>query len=239
MRGPGADGTPGRSALPLALTLLVHLVLLLAWRQGRVPGRSDDAAPAAIAVLLLQAPRPAQQDRPVPAPHRPPAPVARSRQLPSTPAAPPPAEAAPAPPPPTATVDALAPTAPAPGASAADILARALHDAGSVDRALRGSKPGVLRGKDAPMARMRREMASAYIDRSHVEKMDIYTAPDGEVIYRFRRGDKVRCRMTGSTGLGIPGGYTDGARLAGAGSLGGGGKAGFVSCPSHVEWARQ
>lgn len=243
MRGRG--GAIDRPAL--ALTLLVHLLLVLAFVRSRDQQGAQETGSRERFLLVPLLPAPPAKPRATG--RRPPPPAAPVRRAPRDTGLPPSAAALP-------TVQALPRTDPAPALppapaapandaapaamSAADILARARKQAGAIDHELRAGKPGVPRTADTPGARLRQGLESAYIDRSHTEVMDTYTSADGVVIYRFRQGNKVRCRTTGSVGLGIPGGYSQGAVLAGAGSMGGGGTAGTVACPNDDRgWVRQ
>ncbi len=115
----------------------------------------------------------------------------------------------------------------------------AKRQAGSIDRELRGGKPAPLApDSELPMARFRSALESAFIDRSTAIAMDMQTQSDGVIIYRYRRGGKVWCRQSGGGGPSAIA-YSDGAKLAGAGSRGGAGTAGSVACPSGGSgWSR-
>lgn len=107
----------------------------------------------------------------------------------------------------------------------------ARHQAGRIDRELRTGKPGVPAEADTPMARIQRGLESAHIDRSLTLQSDTYTSPDGVVIYRFRQGNRFRCRRAGGVGMplaGMPG--------TGAITAGGAGAAGATDCPTGVVW---
>jgi hypothetical protein len=228
-----AGGTWRESPLPLALTLLLHAVLLLAWMQGRTVRRAPDLPQREISILL-----PA---RAAPARPRVPPPVRRPVTRAPAPAGPP-AMPAPAPTAPPVAAPAPQPAAPAlpPTPSGADIAARARRDAGRVYAELSGGKSAVPDNPDTAWSRFANGVDGAHIESARTETMETYTSPDGVVIYRFRQGNRVRCRMTGGVGLGIPGGYTLGQQLAGAGSAGGAGNAGFVPCPTDKpHWVRQ
>jgi hypothetical protein len=217
-------------ALPLALTLAVHLLLAFLWLQGRTQRAGRDDAPAVVTFLL-----------PAPVPVAPPAPaVPRARRAQPARASAPPASP-PSPSTPTDQAITVASPAPAdapPAPSAADILARAKRDVGPIERELRGGKSGVPAQADTPWARFRLALESAHVDEPRTARMDSYTWPDGTVIYRTRIGGKVICRSTG--GIGAPGvERSAGAVLAGAGSRAGGGSAGTVDCPSDVQWERR
>jgi hypothetical protein len=162
----------------------------------------------------------------VPAPYRPPVAAAPS--------------AAPATP--TATAPAPDDTPPAPPSIKADeLLGAARRQAGKIDRELRAGKPGVPLEADTPMARFRQGVAAAHIDRSRTLAEESYTGADGVTVYRFRRGDKVYCRSTGSVAAPMPG-RTEGSVLAGAGrfdTLGMSSTGGAIECPGgQHDWVR-
>ena len=107
----------------------------------------------------------------------------------------------------------------------------ARQQAGRIDRELRKGKPGVPAEADTPAARFQRGVESAYIDRSLTLQSDTYTSPDGVVIYRFRQGNRYRCRRAGGVGMPLAG-------MPGTGSItaGGAGAAGATDCPKGVVW---
>lgn len=107
----------------------------------------------------------------------------------------------------------------------------ARHQAGRIDRELRKGKPGVPAEADTAMARFQRGLESAHIDRSLTLQSDTYTSPDGIVIYRFRQGNRFRCRRAGGVGMPLAG-------MPGTGSItaGGAGAAGDTDCPKGVVW---
>ena len=131
-------------------------------------------------------------------------------------------------------IDTAQPVDPAAGASSTPggfALGLAKRQAGRIDRELRKGKPGVPTEADTPMARFRRGVESAYIDRSLTLQSDTYTSPDGVVIYRFRQGNRYRCRRAGGVGMplaGMPGTGSITAASAGA--------AGSTDCPKGVVW---
>ena len=107
----------------------------------------------------------------------------------------------------------------------------ARQQAGRIDRELRKGKPGVPTEADTPAARFQRGVESAHIDRSLTLQSDTYTSPDGVVIYRFRQGNRYRCRRAGGVGMplaGMPGTGSITAASAGA--------AGSTDCPKGVVW---
>jgi hypothetical protein len=107
----------------------------------------------------------------------------------------------------------------------------AKRQAGRIDRELRKGKPGVPAEADTPLGRFQRGLESAYIDRSLTLQSDTYTSPDGVVIYRFRQGNRYRCRRAGGVGMPLAG-------MPGTGSITaeGAGAAGATDCPKGVVW---
>ena len=208
--------------------LVLHLVLVLLWASAGRKQLDQGAAQRHFTLTWLPALKPQQAPpaRAQPAPAR----VARPRAAPAPHAVPL------DPTPPVETVSAQAemprqssaPEAP----DVQQMIATAKRQAGLVDNALRGGKPSPLTpDPDLPINRFRRALESAHIDRSRVTVMDMQTQADGVIVYRFRRGGKVWCRQSGGGGpSGID--YSEGAKLAGAGSRGGAGAAGGVACPS-------
>jgi hypothetical protein len=106
----------------------------------------------------------------------------------------------------------------------------AQHQAGRVDRELRKGKPGVPTEADTPWGRFQRGLDSAHVDRTMTVQSDTYTAPDGVVTYRFRHGNRVRCRRAGSVGIPLRG------MPAGADTMATIGSAGSTDCPKGVVW---
>lgn len=127
------------------------------------------------------------------------------------------------------------PSAPAPS-TPDSLLGRAKRDALVIDRELRKGKSGVPEVAGTPMERFRTALEGAYKDRGLAITSETYTAPDGQVIYRFRRGGKYRCRTSGSVGPKIGGAVGGGEVLFDV--AGGGGTAGEIRCPSHADWKR-
>jgi len=109
-------------------------------------------------------------------------------------------------------------------------LGLAKHQAGRIDRELRKGKPGVPTEADTPSTRFQRGLESAYIDRTLTWQSDTYTSPDGVVIYRFRQGNRVRCRRAGSVGIPLRG------MPSGADTMATVGSAGTTDCPKDVVW---
>jgi hypothetical protein len=197
-------------------------------------------APALPAAPVIAAPAP--QSEPV---HPPEDDEARRVTAPATPAPATPAPAAPdaatSTPNPIDTAQAADPAADArtlartpSGASSAQggfAASLARQQAGRIDRELRKGKPGVPTEADTPAARFQRGLESAHIDRSLTLQSDTYTSPDGVVIYRFRQGNRFRCRRAGGVGMPLAG-------MPGTGSItaGGAGAAGATDCPKGVVW---
>jgi hypothetical protein len=257
---PGSTLAPSlaqRRGGVLALTLAVHLLALFLWTQERRP--IPHRLPQVVSILLqAHVDRPAQRardrtDRPArsaaapaatsssapPSGQRPdaaamPAPSASDATTVSlaAPANDPIPAAAPAPP--TATLppgnaEATSPSTPPGGFE----FGLAKRQAGRIDRELRKGKPGVPDEPDTPSARFQRGLESAHVDHTLTWQSDTYTSPDGIVIYRFRQGNRVRCRRAGSVGMPL-GGMPDGpsATLPNAGS------ATETDCPKGVTWNR-
>jgi hypothetical protein len=216
------------AALPLAVAAALHLLLasLLIAATGYRP--AVDAARRVVSVFV-RVPPPAL--RPAPEPRRAAVRTSvapRSAPLPITPV--PPAESQAVPP---IQEDPLA--APQPQA-ADDVLTRAKRQAGAIDRELRSGKSGVAMGASSRFAQA---VSGAYVDRARTTAAEIRTSPDGEVTYRFRQGDKVWCRKSGSVAPDRPG-LTEGAKLAGLGNAGSATTAGIVACPSDRSgWERR
>jgi hypothetical protein len=213
---------------PLAVTLGLHLLLVLAWLARSAPPPHDASVEVMSVLVRVPAPAPALRPKPLPPPkaRRLDAPV----RVPTAPVLPAPATA----------VDPVAPAISVPPAAptASELLARARQQAGAVDRELRGGKPAAPLSASGAQGRLERGIAGAYIDRSRTVVTDSYTSPDGVVTYRIRQGEKVLCRKSGSVAPGLE--YSEAARAAGAGSAGSATTAGFVSCPTgDVDWKRR
>lgn len=245
MKMPADYGTgkQGVANLPLTLVLVLHLMLVLLWASNGRRQIDRGAEPRSFTLTWIPVPRP--QKAPRPAPPRAPevtAPVVRS------PAATDPSAAQLAP-----TTDSetfpdhaempqqnTATAASAPDAiDAHQMIDIAKRQAGLIDRELRGGKPVALQpDPDLPIARFRSALEGAFIDRSRTMVVDSQTQPDGVIVYRFRLGSKVWCRQSGGGGPSMLE-HSDGAKLAGAGSRGGSGTAGNITCPSGESgWSR-
>lgn len=225
-----------RPGWPLLATLGVHLLLAWGWRVAQAPPLKADPGEGRVFDLILvpapsfEAPPPRYDPPRSPAtrPARPPAPVGG--------AVPAPEPAAPAPEVPPSLVDPFADSAPsATEQSTLDaMLGRARRDAAIIDRELRKGKSGVPEAAFTPQARLRQGIEAARNDGGLGLASDTYTAPDGQLIYRFRQGGRVRCRTGGSVRPQIGGAVGGGATLFD--SAGGEGAAGTIRCPRHGDW---
>ncbi len=116
------------------------------------------------------------------------------------------------------------------------MIGKARRDAVIIDREMRKGKSGVPEVADTPMGRFRAALEGAHKDSRRSLGSDSYTAPDGQVIYRFRQGGKTWCRTGGSVKPRIGGAEGGGATMFDG--AGGGGSAGMIRCPSHADWKR-
>lgn len=223
----GAD-KPRVAMLPLAFILVLHLVLVLLWVTHPRTPVDQGAGQRHMTLTWLPALRPQVPPPPAPGRVRPPAVRAPSapRIAPST------ATQAVAVPP-EIPQPSTAPQASAPDALAvSQMIETAKRQAGLLDLELRDGKPArITPAPDLPFNRFRSALEGAYIDRSRVVMTDSVTQPDGVIVYRFRRGGKVWCRQSGGGGPSTIE-RSEGAKLGGAGSAGGGNAAGTISCPS-------
>jgi hypothetical protein len=245
----------------LAFTLAAHLLALFLWTQQRRPLPAP--SPRAVTILLQtgggQAASPAPPTVPQPPlTQRLPAlaapadvasitrlePIPRPEDRIDNPSAAR-TEAAAAPDAARAASDAIDTARPvdAPSGSHADATPAATpggfaygltkREAGRVDRELRKGKPAVPTEADTPWARFQRGLDSAHIDRTLTLQSDTYTSPDGVVIYRFRQGNRVRCRRAGGAGMPLRG-MPEGSSL----SIPGANSASSTDCPKGVVWNR-
>jgi hypothetical protein len=227
-------GKPRVAILPLALILALHLVLVLLWAASTRKPVDQGAEPRHFTLTWLPALRPRAPPPPAPARVRPPA-----ARAPSAPPVAPSSSAQAVSVRPEMPQPSAAPAAGAPDAFEVNqLIDSARRQAGMIDRELRDGKPAQLTpAPDLPFNRFRSALEGAYNDRSRVMMTDSLTQPDGVIVYRFRRGGKVWCRQSGGGGPGTIE-RSEGARLGGAGSAGGGSAAGTISCPSGASgWA--
>lgn len=222
---------------PLLATLGVHLLLAWSWRIAHPPVQ-ESRGERVVELVPIAPPAPAEprlRAKPPPPPPTSKALGARADKAPAftsrapEPVAPPPAA-------PATAADPFAITAaPAPAESALDALVgRATRDAVIIDRELRKGKSGVPEVAGTPIARFRAALEGAHKDSRRSLSSDSYTAPDGQVIYRFRQGGKVWCRIGGGVKPRIGGAEGGGATMFD--TQGGGGSAGAIRCPSHADW---
>lgn len=226
--GAGLTAAPAaRRWMPLALTLGLHLLLVLAWLGG-TRGEARREPPPRVSVFVPVQPL----ARPQAAPSAPP-PTSRRVRRPaiSVPAPPPPdapsiAVQAPATAP--ADTDTASPPAPAPAALPGDLLASSKAMAGRVDRELRKGASPITAEPDRKWERFADAFAAARTSAPRTVTLESYTSPDGVIIYRKTVGDKVACYRSGSVG----------GLVTGFGPQDGQG-AGRTSCPSGVSWTRR
>lgn len=242
-------GRRGVAILPLSFVVLLHLIMLALWMRDKPVAPDRDAVQRVLSVIWL----PEVKSPVAVAPRRARARAAAVRSVRpvtvSAAAAPLPAFAPPlpasAPPRTSPSIDIL--LQPDEGAAAGapmapdtrQLIDMAKRQAGAIDQALRGGKPAPLADTRAlPIVRLRSALESAYIDRSRTLVTESYTQADGVVVYRFRQAGKVWCRQSGGAGTSLLE-HSEGAKLAGAGSAGGGRTAGHVACPSNDSgWSR-
>ncbi|WP_313029652.1 hypothetical protein [Massilia alkalitolerans] len=230
-----------RPGWPLAATLGVHLLLAWSWQIAHPPAPRQPELHRERVIDLVTVPplpeMPRMRSEPPASPAMPRERRARSRAA-ETGTPPEPEPITPPPETPATVADPFAISAPsAPSESALDaMVGRAKRDAVIIDREMRKGKSGVPEVADTPMGRFRQALEAAHKDSSRGLVSDTYTAPDGQVIYRFRQGGKVWCRTGGSVRPQIGGANGGGATQFD--SAGGGGAAGLIRCPSHGDWKR-
>lgn len=211
-----APAFPRGSWTPLALTLGLHLLLVLAWLGGAPRWVVREPEQEASTLVLVQ---PAAVPNPQAAAAVPP-PRVRARN-PSSLFVPVPA---PGPAAPTLSEAVETPTAEAAAtALPGDLLANAKRMAGAADRALRNGSSPITAEPERKWERFAEAVAGARVSASGAVTLDSYTAGDGVVVYRKTVGERTRCYRSGSVG-GL--GPADGR------------SAGSVSCPTGVSWTR-
>jgi hypothetical protein len=226
--GYAAHAAP-RSWTPLALTLGLHLLLVLAWLSGARGGRLPDAPQRAFTFVLLQPPAPPTRAPRLDLPLPPPLPLPRSR-LPAS-------IHTPAPVPVSATAStpdaetASAPQAdPAPAAAEAlpgDLLKSSRAMAGRIDRELRKGASPISAEPERKWERFAEAFAAARKGGDRTVTLDSYKSPDGVIIYRKTVGGRSSCYRTGSVG-GLVTGFGN-ADLHGAS---------IMDCPRGLSWTR-
>jgi hypothetical protein len=155
-----------RRHVGIAVTVLVHALLILGWQATRrTPSVEPDPRRSTVQWIRLPAPvvptprREEERVKPV-QPHLVPLPGAITLTPPALPAAPaaPSAPTASTP----ATADEFAPPAPPAPSTGATLLERARRDAGAVDRALRKeNRPYIVAPADSPQIRLRKGIQAA------------------------------------------------------------------------------
>jgi hypothetical protein len=235
----GAVAYPSaRPWTPLALTLGLHLLLVLAWLAGArgAPGREPASKPAPASVLVLLRPPslPRAQPEPPSAAAQPSLHLARPVPLAARAATAADPTPAPAVSPPTsdatASTDVQAAPAQADTASAAlpgDLLATLKAMAGRADRELRKGAAPITAEPEPKWEHFGQAFAAARKGASGSLTLDSHTAPDGVIVYRKTVGGRVSCYRSGSVG----------GLVTGFGSADGHG-AGNTTCPTGVSWTR-
>ena len=212
----------------VAVTLLVHALLLLGWTMARRPPLQDAGARVAMQWINLPAVKPASAPRPAAAP-----PAAVRRQSLPAPVRPAPAPAAaltlaPSPSP----APAVAAPSPAPPAEET-IMERARRSVGAVDRAMRKeNRPYIVAPLDSPQIRMRNGM-----ERAHdMAPPALWEAPKVEELVN-QTGDGTR-RTRVITGNGT---YciTERATNTSIDTIERHGKLRLTNCPQHEDTATQ
>jgi hypothetical protein len=221
-------GAPGlaasRSWTPLALTLGLHVLLVLAWLTGAHKNAPEPVPRVSTLVLV----RPLARPKPVPS-LPPPLSLPRSRKpaalappLPE-PASPSSADASPDPEPASAPQPDAGPGQALPG----DLLASSKAMAGRIDRELRNGASPITAEPERKWERFAEAFAAARKNGPNTVTLERYTAPDGVLIYRKTAGGRVRCYRSGSVG----------GLVTGFGAADGHG-AGSTTCPTGVSWTR-
>lgn len=222
-----------RRAAGIAVTLLVHIVLIACWYMARIaPPMPADTARRVIQWINLPtlqlAPRPTPVQPAVqlksPAAHLA-APVHADR------AAPLPAPAVVAPSAPAAPISVI-PAEPA-LPSAATILERARASAGGIDRALRKeNRPYIVAPPDSPMIRMRNGMAKAY----DAVPPKLWEAPKVDELVNQTGDGARRTRVNGALGTYC---ITERATNTSTEQVERDGKLRLTTCPQHEDTATQ
>jgi hypothetical protein len=235
----GAVAYPSaRPWTPLALTLGLHLLLVLVWLAGARgdPGREPASKPPPASVLVLLRPPSLPRAQPEPPSAAAQPSLHRVRPVPRAARAATAAAATPAPAVSPPTSDAAASTDvqavpaqadTAPTALPGDLLARSKAMAGRVDRELRKGASPITAEPERKWERFADAFAAARKDGSRTVTLDSYTAPDGVIVYRKTVGGRVSCYRSGSVG----------GLVTGFGSADGHG-AGNTTCPTGVSWTR-
>ena len=227
-------GVPASSSVswtPLALTLGLHLLLVMAWllRPGAQVAPADEHATQLVMVAPVA--RPVLPSPPV-SPHVLPQPVRQTAPRRMAQVAPPP-QAAPSDALPAAPdertdseavhTDAAPAAAVAAAAAPGDLLARSRALAARIARELpKGDNP-LTAEPETRWAHFNDTVAGARRTGSMAGSVDSHTAADGVIVYRKTVGSRVRCYRSGGVGGLNP---SDGQT------------AGSVPCPTGVRWTR-
>jgi len=106
--------------------------------------------------------------------------------------------------------------------------------AGAIDHDLRKGKLAPLDPGDNKWQRFAQAVGDARVDKSRTLTSESYTAPDGVIVYRFRKGGRTWCRTGGGIRPSPFGAEAGGAALFD--KAGGGGFAGTIECPTRVQF---
>jgi hypothetical protein len=226
---PNTARAPGRRVAGIAVTLLLHVALLIGWKMAhRAPPGLDKDERSFIQWIRLPAPArpvaravPAVRPRPavVPAPAAPRAPLPVPAETAET------AETAPAP-----AMSLVTPPAP-PAPSAETILEKARRSAGAVDRALRKeNQPYIVAPLDSPQIRMRKGMDKA----NALAPSRVWEAPKVEELVNQTGDGTRRDRVVGARGTYC---ITERATNTSVETIERHGKLRITNCPQHEDTA--
>ncbi|MDB5793461.1 MAG: hypothetical protein JWQ80_3485 [Massilia sp.] len=219
----GAPSWPAsRSWTPAALTVGLHLLLVLAWligvrgvRTHEPPQRASTWVP--VRPLARPKPAPAVPRLSLPSPTR-----QRASTGPAAGAQPAPAASSEPEPEPGTTAQ---PDAASGRALPGDTLAHARAMAGKVDRELREGASPITAEPDRKWERFAEAFAAARTSGSYSATLERYEGADGVTIYRETSAGRKRCYRSGSVG-GLQTGF----------GVADGRGAGPTPCPTGVSW---
>jgi hypothetical protein len=229
-RSPIYFPVPDRRLAGVAITVLVHVLLLLGWTMARRLPMPEGAA-RAMQWINLPALEPRSAPRPAKEPAAPPAAV-RRQSLPA------PVRAAPAPTaapamtlaPPPAPVQSAEPPAPP---FAETVMERARRSAGAVDRAMRKeNRPYIVAPLDSPEIRMRRGMERAHA----MVPPKLWEAPQVEELVNQTGDGARRTRVVTGNGTYC---ITERATNTSIDTIERHGKLRLTNCPQHEDTATQ
>jgi hypothetical protein len=230
---------PDRRFAALALTALVHALLLLGWQTTRrLPSPDTGRDGRRIQWIQLAPPAPAERRNVPPAPAQVSARARTPERLPArapaapgapaiTIAAPAPAAAPSGAAAPSPLGQAAAPPFPASAARGGPLVQRALREAGAVARALRKeNNPYIVAPPDSPELRMRRDMEAAH----DMVPPKLWEAPRVDELVNNTGDGARRTRMVTGNGTMCE---TDRAPTTSIDMIEKHGKRRFTNCPDH------